>query len=412
MWSTADDSKIIRFTRESGDRAPTGTRADAAFICITSYSMLAHQGKRSYDAMQMMDWIRDREWGLIVLDEVHTIPAKMFRRVLTVVKSHCKLGLTATLVREDDKITDLNFLIGPKIYEANWMELQKNGFIARVSCAEVWCPMSAEFYNCYLDAKISRKLLLAVMNPNKFRVCEFLIRYHERRNDKIIVFSDNVFALKKYAIKLEKPFLYGDTSQNERMQILQNFQYNPKVNTIFVSKVADTSFDLPEANVLIQVSAHGGSRRQEAQRLGRILRAKKGATDQFNAFFYSLVSQDTLEMSYSRRRQRFLVNQGYCYKVITKLVGMDEEQLSFPTKHDQLELLQQVLAATDADAEEEFGGDDSELGGGTGQDKKLVRKRGDMGSLSGAHNLVYASVDKKKLLSGERHPLFRRFRTK
>jgi len=274
-WSTADDSKIIRFTRESGDRVPTGNRANAAFICITTYSMLAHQGKRSYDAMQMMDWIRDREWGLIVLDEVHTIPAKMFRRVLTVVKSHCKLGLTATLVREDDKITDLNFLIGPKLYEANWMELQKAGYIARVSCAEVWCPMSAEFYNCYLDAKISRKLLLAVVNPNKFRVCEFLIKYHERRNDKIIVFSDNVFALKKYAIKLEKPFLYGDTSQNERMQILQNFQFNPKVNTIFVSKVADTSFDLPEANVLIQVSAHGGSRRQEAQRLGRILRPKK-----------------------------------------------------------------------------------------------------------------------------------------
>jgi DNA excision repair protein ERCC-3 len=413
MWSTADDSKIIRFTRESGDRVPTGNRTDAAFICITTYSMLAHQGKRSYEATQMMDWVRDREWGLIVLDEVHTIPAKMFRRVLTVVKSHCKLGLTATLVREDDKITDLNFLIGPKIYEANWMELQKAGYIARVSCAEVWCPMSAEFYNCYLDAKIARKLLLAVMNPNKFRVCEFLIRYHERRNDKIIVFSDNVFALKKYAIRLEKPFLYGDTSQNERMQILQNFQYNPKVNTIFVSKVADTSFDLPEANVLIQVSSHGGSRRQEAQRLGRILRPKKGATDQFNAFFYSLVSQDTLEMSYSRRRQRFLVNQGYCFKVITKLVGMEEEQLLYTTKHDQLELLQQVLAASDADAEAEGMGDDGLEFGGTGRsDGKLARKRGDMSSLSGAHNLVYAQVDKKKLLSGERHPLFRRFRLK
>uniref|UniRef100_A0A915IAE6 DNA 3'-5' helicase n=1 Tax=Romanomermis culicivorax TaxID=13658 RepID=A0A915IAE6_ROMCU len=235
MWSTIEDHKIIRFTRESGDKIPSGTRQGVPVVAVSTYSMLAHQGKRSFEAEQMMKWLQHQEWGLIVLDEVHTIPAKMFRRVLTIVQAHCKLGLTATLVREDDKITDLNFLIGPKIYEANWMELQKNGYIARVSCAEVWCLMTAEFYNCYLTAKISRKLLLAVMNPNKFRICQFLIKYHEKRNDKIIVFSDNVFALKKYAIKMEKPFLYGETNQKERLQILQNFQFNPKVNTIFVS---------------------------------------------------------------------------------------------------------------------------------------------------------------------------------
>jgi DNA excision repair protein ERCC-3 len=117
--------------------------------------------------------------------EVHTIPAKMFRKVLTIVRAHCKLGLTATLVREDEKITDLNFLIGPKIYEANWMELQRAGFIAKVQCAEVWCPMTAAFYAYYLTSAINRRLLLAVMNPNKYRVCEYLIRYHERRNDKV-----------------------------------------------------------------------------------------------------------------------------------------------------------------------------------------------------------------------------------
>lgn len=152
---------------------------------------------------------------------------------------------------------------------------------------------------------------------------------------------------------MQKPFLYGETSQNERMKILQNFQYNPRVNTIFVSKVADTSFDLPEANVLIQISAHGGSRRQEAQRLGRILRAKKHSTDQFNAFFYSLVSQDTVEMGYSRKRQRFLVNQGYAYKVVNNLPGMELEDLKLASKESQLQLLQQVLATSDADAEEE-----------------------------------------------------------
>lgn len=223
---------------------------------------------------------------------MHTIPAKMFRRVLTIVQSHCKLGLTATLLREDDKIADLNFLIGPKLYEANWLELQKKGFIARVQCAEVWCPMTPEFYREYLVCKTSKRLLLYVMNPQKFQATQYLIRYHERRGDKTIVFSDNVFALKHYAIKMNKPYIYGPTTQSERIQILQNFKFNPKVNTIFVSKVADTSFDLPEANVLIQISSHGGSRRQEAQRLGRILRAKKGAiAEEYNAFFYTLVSQ-------------------------------------------------------------------------------------------------------------------------
>lgn len=159
----------------------------------------------------------------------------MFRRVLTLVQSHCKLGLTATLLREDDKIADLNFLIGPKLYEANWLELQKRGFIAKVQCAEVWCPMTPQFYREYLIMRMQKKLvkfkkififntlikifgfefsqLLYVMNPNKFRACQYLIEYHEKRGDKTIVFSDNVYALKHYAVKLNKPYIYGPTSQ-------------------------------------------------------------------------------------------------------------------------------------------------------------------------------------------------------
>merc|ERR1719447_1878865 len=221
------------------------------------------------------------------------------------------------------------------------------------------------------------------MNPNKFRATQFLIRYHERRNDKIIVFSDNVFALKHYAKTLKRPFIYGPTSQSERIQILQNFKYNQKVNTIFVSKVADTSFDLPEANVLIQISSHGGSRRQEAQRLGRILRAKKGAiVDEFNAFFYTLVSQDTQEMSFSRKRQRFLVNQGYAYKVATKLAGMeDDADLLYKTREDQVNLLQQTLAANEVDDEDPL------MAGGGG--KGTTRKAGNMASLSGGDDNLY-----------------------
>ncbi|KAL3831263.1 hypothetical protein ACJMK2_023037 [Sinanodonta woodiana] len=401
MWSTADDSMICRFTSDAKDK-PIGCS-----ICISTYSMLAHSTKRSWEAERVMEWMQSQEWGLMILDEVQTIPARMFRRVLTIVNAHCKLGLTATLVREDDKIADLNFLIGPKLYEANWMELQKRGFIAKVQCAEVWCPMTPEFYREYLHMKSMKKLLLAIMNPNKFRACQFLIQYHERRNDKVIVFSDNVFALKNYAIRLHKPYLYGPTSQGERLQILQNFQHNPKVNTIFVSKVADTSFDLPEANVLIQISAHGGSRRQEAQRMGRILRAKKGAVaEEYNAFFYSLVSQDTMEMFYSIKRQRFLVNQGYSYKAITKLAGMDEENLAYKTKEEQAQLLQKVLATTDQDAEEEEG-----MPGDTHGKSQMVRRVGNMSSMSGADDTVYmeysAARGKNK---NHQHPLFKRFR--
>ncbi|GMT19423.1 hypothetical protein PFISCL1PPCAC_10720 [Pristionchus fissidentatus] len=410
LWSTIQEKQIIRFTREARDAVPQGADAKKPCVCISTYSMVAYSGKRTYAAEEAMKFIESQEWGLVLLDEVHTIPAKMFRRVLTIVQAHCKLGLTATLVREDDKITDLNFLIGPKIYEANWMELQKAGHIAKVQCAEVWCPMTAEFYAYYLRAQIARRLLLSVMNPNKFRICQFLIRFHERRNDKIIVFSDNVFALKRYAIEMNKPFLYGETGQTERMKILQNFQYNPRVNTIFVSKVADTSFDLPEANVLIQISAHGGSRRQEAQRLGRILRAKKHSSDAFNAFFYSLVSQDTVEMGYSRKRQRFLVNQGYAYKVVNKLPGMEKEDLKLGTKDSQLQLLQQVLAASDADAEEEDCKEENVDGS-----VKVSRRESSLSSMSGASSVSYSSKGKAqsaKDREAERHPLFRRFRQK
>ncbi|XP_043268353.1 general transcription and DNA repair factor IIH helicase subunit XPB [Venturia canescens] len=401
MWSTADDSMICRFTSEAKDKPMNCS------ILVTTYSMITHTQKRSWEAEQTMKWLQDQEWGIMVLDEVHTIPAKMFRRVLTIVQSHCKLGLTATLLREDDKIADLNFLIGPKLYEANWLELQKRGFIARVQCAEVWCAMTPEFYREYLSrsCKMSRKLLLYVMNPNKFRACQYLVRYHERRGDKTIVFSDNVFALKHYAIKMNKPYIYGPTSQSERIQILQNFKYNMKVNTIFVSKVADTSFDLPEANVLIQISSHGGSRRQEAQRLGRILRAKKGAiAEEYNAFFYTLVSQDTMEMNYSRKRQRFLVNQGYAYKVITKLAGMEEEQdMLYKTREEQGQLLQQVLSASDMDAEEE-------RIPGEGP-RQIIRKTGNLASMSGADDAVYYEYKKSASSStANKHPLFKKFR--
>ena len=153
-----------------------------------------------------------------------------------------------------------------------------------------------------------------------------------------VVFSDNVYALKRYAEGLTKPYIYGDTSQRERELVLQNFQQNDAVSTIFLSKIGDTSLDLPEATCLIQVSSHYGSRRQEAQRLGRILRAKRRNDEGFNAFFYSLVSKDTNEMYYSSKRQAFLVDQGYAFKVITRLEGLEtSSNLAFATPAERRE---------------------------------------------------------------------------
>lgn len=399
MWSTADDNAICRFTHEAKDK-PIGAK-----ILISTYSMITLTTKRSFETEKVMDWLKDQEWGLMLLDEVHTIPAKMFRRVLTIVSAQCKLGLTATLVREDDKITDLNFLIGPKLYEANWLELQNKGYLAKVQCCEVWCPMSPEFYREYLNTKSRKKSLLYIMNPNKFRICQYLINLHTNRNDKIIVFSDNVFALQHYAIKLNCPYIYGPTSQNERLQILQNFTHNPRVNCIFVSKVADTSFDLPDANVLIQISSHGGSRRQEAQRLGRILRAKKDNNgDDFNAFFYSLVTTDTMEMYYASKRQRFLINQGYSYKVINRLGNLENENLYYAKKDERQELLQKVLALNETAADEEEATSSLKSAGSS----QMFRSHGTLSSLSGGDEGLYMEV-KKSQKDKNHHPLFKKF---
>ncbi|KAJ1935583.1 DNA repair helicase RAD25, partial [Linderina pennispora] len=284
QWSTIREDQIAVFTSDQKERF----QGDAGIV-ISTFSMVANMRKRSYEAQKMMDFLNSREWGLLLLDEVHVVPAAMFRRVVTQIAAHSKLGLTATLVREDDKIDDLNFLIGPKLYEANWMDLANKGHIATVQCAEVWCEMTSEFYKAYLEETSRKRLLLYVMNPNKFRACQYLIKFHEGRGDKIIVFVDNVFALRMYAETLKLPFIYGGTPQQERIAILNQFQHNPNLSTIFLSKVGDTSIDLPEATCLIQVSSHYGSRRQEAQRLGRILRAKRRNDEGFNAFFYSLV---------------------------------------------------------------------------------------------------------------------------
>lgn len=344
QWSNVTDNQIAPFTADDKSFFTTETG-----IVVSTYSMVANSRKRAYDTQLVMSRMENIEWGLVILDEVHVVPAAIFRKVITTIKAHTKLGLTATLVREDEKIDDLSFLIGPKLYEANWQDLADQGFIARVQCAEVWCDMTPEFYKEYLLASKSRKPLYYIMNPTKFMICQYLIEYHESRGDKIIVFSDNVFALTIYAQKLRKYYIYGGTATREREEVLSRFRNDPTCNTIFLSKVGDTSIDLPEATCLIQISSHFGSRRQEAQRLGRILRAKKRSDEGFNAYFYTLVSKDTNEMFYSQKRQQFLIDQGYAFKVVTHLDGMDTSQLYFSTVGEQRELLKKIILATESD---------------------------------------------------------------
>ncbi|RMZ90063.1 hypothetical protein DV736_g2708, partial [Chaetothyriales sp. CBS 134916] len=354
-WSDISEDDIAVFS--ATDKREF--KGDAG-VLVTTYSMITARGKRAYDTQQMLNWVYRQDWGLMILDEVHVVPAKMFRQVGSNIRAHCKLGLTATLLREDDKITDLNFLIGPKLYEANWMELADQGHIAKVQCAEVWCPMSMEFYEEYQKEKGKKRALYYMMNPVKFQYCQYLINFHEKRGDKIIVFSDNLFALNHYAKTINRCFIHGGTSNQERIQVLENFQHNDKINTLFLSKIGDTSLDLPEATCLIQISSHYGSRRQEAQRLGRILRAKRRNDEGFNAFFYSLVSKDTTEMVYSAKRQAFLVDQGYAFKTITHLAGMEKlPDLKYVDLRARLELLADVKMKTDTDAEVEAVKDDN-----------------------------------------------------
>eukprot|EP00494_Astrolonche_serrata_P025503 UN25764 len=168
--------------------------------------------------------------------------------------------------------------------------------------------MPFHFYRKYLEFEhenFRTSMMLYEMNPNKFRTCQFLIKTHMARGDKVLIFSDNVWCLEYYAKKLGHPYIFGKTSDNERQICLKLFNHSSKHNCLFISSVGDTSIDLPDVNVLIQISSHFSSRRQEAQRLGRILRPKPRVGDEYNAFFYSLVSRDTKEMVYSSRRRRF-----------------------------------------------------------------------------------------------------------
>ena len=308
-----------------------------AGILITSFSMLSYQGKRSEDMNLAMKKLMEVDWGLMIIDEVQLLPAKTFSTIIKEkFKSHCKLGLTATLVREDEGIQDLYLLLGPKLYEANWLDLQNDGFLARVKCVEIWSEMHPDFYKKFLELENERneksneyQKLLYVSNPTKYLVTLLLLEKH--KGDKIIIFSDNLITVEQYnkfftEKKLNFRMIHGKISNRNREIILDEFRSESGVNILLMTKVGDISIDVPNANVIIQISSHFASRMQEAQRFGRILRPKKDIFSEYNAFFYTVVSKNTNEMTYSNKRHRFLVDQGYYFSIINDIGNIFENK--------------------------------------------------------------------------------------
>lgn len=321
----------------AGDRKfPFNGRSGVLFA---TYSSLLENRYRTQDAKRLSQFMDNTEWGLCILDEVHCVPANHFSKAVKKIKAKAKIGLTATLLREDEKIGDLDDIIGPILYEAKWKELAAKGYIAKVMCTQIEIGMTPVFADAYTRTVGGNthhtKALLAILNPNKFRICEQLIRYHEQKGDKVLVYIDHIDALKFYAEAMNRPFIYGDTPADRTQYILDHFSVPSRrvaskshwsdvaarqvdtrtpVNTLFLSRIGDTSLDLPEATVLIQISSHFGSRRQEAQRLGRILRARRRNETGFFSRFYTLVSSETHEIGFSEKRRGFLESEcGYDY---------------------------------------------------------------------------------------------------
>lgn len=251
-----------------------------------------------------------RDWGLIVYDEVHLLPAPVFR-VTAQIQARRRLGLTATLIREDGREGDVFSLIGPKKYDVPWRELETKGWIASASCTEIRVALPDDKTRMeYAVADWRHKYRIASENPAKLDVvAELLARYHDQR---VIVIGQYLDQLKQISKRFDLPMITGSTGNAEREVLYDKFRTG-EIGHIVLSKVGNFAIDLPDANVLIQVSGTFGSRQEEAQRLGRILRPKSSGDE--NAHFYTLVTRDTRELDFAHHRQMFLTEQGYSYEI-------------------------------------------------------------------------------------------------
>ncbi len=358
-WTTLpSDKHVSRFTsdysHEWNPRAP---------IIITTYGMFNTSSRRSESALNMIAKCKTREWGLLILDEVHLAPANNIRQVTNSIRCHVKLGLTATMVREDTLISDLPYLVGPKIFELDIFTLRMRGHIAYVQCLEMHVPLTPEFNQAYYSASgLEEKRLMYATNPNKTRVCHTLIKQHLEKNHKIMVFCDNLFGLEWYTHMLRKPKIDGDTPNEERQKILENFRTTKGGDCVLFSRVGDHSIDLPEADVVIQVALMDGSRMQEGQRIGRVQRPQER---KIRAYFYSLVTANTEEIDYAAKRRSFLTEHGYTVDVTRdylKYITPDTEHItSYKIQAELLDAIQNELTRRIEKRDEKerlkFGGD-------------------------------------------------------
>jgi DNA excision repair protein ERCC-3 len=284
----------------------SGQRKQIRPVTIATYQVMTTRRKGVYTHLELFD---ARDWGLILYDEVHLLPAPIFRMTADL-QARRRLGLTATLVREDGREGDVFSLIGPKRYDAPWKDIESQGYIAPADCVEVRVTLTDHERLVYATAEPDERYRLCSTTATKSRVVERLARHHA--GEPTLVIGQYIDQLDDLGERLGAPVVKGETTVKERERLFDAFRAG-EVGCLVVSKVANFSIDLPEASVAIQVSGTFGSRQEEAQRLGRVLRPK---ADGRSARFYAVTARDTLDQDYAAHRQRFLAEQGYAYRII------------------------------------------------------------------------------------------------
>jgi DNA excision repair protein ERCC-3 len=285
----------------------TGDHKTIAPVTVATYQILTYR-KRKTEEYPHFGIFSQNSWGLILYDEVHLLPAPVFR-ISADMQATRRLGLTATLVREDGKQKEVFSLIGPKRYEVPWKQLEAQGWIATAVCTEVRVPLRNSERMTYALADLREKTMLASTNPEKIPVVKELLSRH--KGDRVLIIGQYLSQLDLLRDLLGFPLITGATPNNERERLYQAFR-SGEISTLIVSKVGNFAVDIPDANVLIQVSGTFGSRQEEAQRLGRVLRPKVNGS---KAHFYTLITRDTKEQEFGMNRQLFLIEQGYSYDV-------------------------------------------------------------------------------------------------
>jgi DNA excision repair protein ERCC-3 len=284
----------------------SGSRKEIRPVTIATYQVMIAKRKGAYRHLELLD---ARDWGLIIYDEVHLLPAPIFRMTANL-QARRRLGLTATLIREDGREADVFSLIGPKRYDAPWKDIESQGWIAPADCVEVRVTLTESERFAYATAEPDTRYRLAASTDTKTGVVQRLVELH--RGEPTLVIGQYLDQLDELAELLDAPVIKGPTGVNERQRLYEAFRTG-ELSLLVVSKVANFSIDLPEASVAIQVSGTFGSRQEEAQRLGRVLRPK---SDGRSARFYAVVSRDTVDADFAQHRQRFLAEQGYSYRIV------------------------------------------------------------------------------------------------